>query len=160
MLRFSCPEKMPTLWKSLSIIGRRELGKGWRDVHLVTAFLPSVHCPLWVNILMFCQQMAFCRIFVALLVVNTVLLEIIMFCICWYFHKVSLMALESSITWLQRNKSPYSLITSNITAANISWEAASCVTKWLSMMKLLSLKAALLRRLFHSGLCYICCCHY
>lgn len=53
------------------------------------------------------------------------------------------MALESSITWLQRNKSPYSLITSNITAANIFWEAAFCVTKWLSMMKLLSLKDAL-----------------
>lgn len=100
--------------------------------------------------------MAFCRIFVALCVVNTVLLGIIMFCICWYFHKVSLTALESSVTWLQRNKSPYSLITSNITAASISWEAASCVTKWLSMMKLLSLKDALLGRLFHSVLCYIC----
>lgn len=100
--------------------------------------------------------MAFCRIFVALCVVNAVLLGIVMFYICWYFYKVSLMALESSITWLQRNKSPYSLITSNITAANISWEAASCVTKWLSMMKLLFLKDALLGRLFHSVLCYIC----
>lgn len=73
--------------------------------------------------------MVFCRIFVALCVVNTVLLGVIMFHICCYFHKVSLMALESSITWLQRNKSPYSLIASNITAASVSWEAASCVTK-------------------------------
>lgn len=152
---------MTTLRKSLSITEEGELGEGWRrEICAMTAFLPWVHCPLWLNILMFCQQMAFYRIFVALCVVNAVLLRIIMFRICWYFHKVSLMALESSITWLQRNKSPYSLITSNIIAANIFWEAASCFTKWLSMMKLLSLKDALLGRSFHSVLCYICCCHY